>query len=101
MDLINFTLEDTTCVEEALKKTNLSHYIFCSFIWAHGKATTMPVIEEQSKFPLEEYGIQKAKSEEYLHNLLPTGEFPGDRYHARSDFRSRVGNYEYESNGQS
>lgn len=76
LDLINFSLEDTKSMAEALKNTNLSHYIFCSSIWAHGKATTMPVTEDQPKFPLDEYGIQKAKSEEYLHNLYRQEGFP-------------------------
>lgn len=76
VDLINFTLESTKSMAEALKNTNLSHYVFCSSIWAHGKVTTMPVIEDQPKFPLEEYGIQKAKSEEYLHSLYRQEGFP-------------------------
>ena len=76
IDLISFTLESTKTMAEALKNTNLSHYIFCSSIWAHGKATTIPVSEDQPRFPLEEYGIQKAKSEEYLHNLYRQEGFP-------------------------
>lgn len=76
IDLINFTLESTKSMTEVLKHTNLSHYIFCSSIWVHGKATNIPIIEDQPKFPLDEYGIQKAKSEEYLHNLYRQKGFP-------------------------
>jgi nucleoside-diphosphate-sugar epimerase len=76
VDLINFTLESTKHMTEALRKTNLSHYLFCSSIWAHGKATIMPVIEDQPRFPLDEYGMQKAKCEEYLHNLYRQEGFP-------------------------
>jgi len=76
IDLINFTVEQTKCMTDALKGTNLSHYIYCSSIWAHGKATTMPVIEDQPKFPLDEYGIQKAKSEDFLHILYRKEGFP-------------------------
>src|SRR5215472_12635033 len=53
VDLINFSLENTQRMAEALKNTNLSHYLFCSSIWAHGKATTLPVIEDQPKFPVD------------------------------------------------
>ena len=76
VDLINFTLEDTKSMVEALKNTNLSHYLFCSSIWAHGKTTKMPIIEDQPKFPLCEYGLQKAKCEEYLHNIYRKEGFP-------------------------
>lgn len=76
VDLINFSLDDTKRMTEALKNTNLSHYIFCSSIWAHGKPTVLPIIENQPKFPLDEYGRQKAKSEDYLHNLYRQESFP-------------------------
>jgi nucleoside-diphosphate-sugar epimerase len=76
VDLINFTLEDTKSMVAALRSTNLSHYLFCSSIWAHGKATHIPVTEDQPKFPLDEYGIQKVKSEEYLHTLYRQEGFP-------------------------
>jgi len=76
VDLINFTLDDTKNMVGSLKNTDLAHYIFCSSIWAHGKTTTMPIIEDQPKFPFDEYGKQKAKSEEYLHNLYQQEGFP-------------------------
>lgn len=76
VDLICFSLEGTKSMVEALKGTNLSHYIFCSSIWAHGKATILPVTEDQPKFPLDEYGMEKAKSEAYLHNLYRMEGFP-------------------------
>jgi len=76
VDLISFTLEDTIKMTEALKNTNLSQYVYCSSIWAHGKATALPIVENQPKFPLCEYGSQKAKSEEYLHNLYRKEGFP-------------------------
>lgn len=76
VDLINFTLEDTKRMTEALKSTNLSHYLFCSSIWAHGKSTNLPIIEDQPKFPLDEYGVEKAKCEAYLLNLYKQEGFP-------------------------
>ena len=76
VDLINFTLNDTKNMTGALKNTNLSQYLFCSSIWAHGRTTTIPILEDHPKFPLDEYGIQKAKSEEYLHELHQREQFP-------------------------
>ncbi|MFT3981182.1 MAG: NAD-dependent epimerase/dehydratase family protein [Ferruginibacter sp.] len=76
VDLINFSLETTKTMVEALKNTNLSHYVFCSSIWAHGRATTLPILEDQPKFPLDEYGVEKVKCEEYLHNLYRLEGFP-------------------------
>jgi len=76
VDLINFTLDDTKRMVEALKSTNFSHYLFCSSVWAHGKTTNVPILEDQPKYPFGEYGIQKAKSEEYLHSLYRKEGFP-------------------------
>jgi len=77
VDLINFTLEDTRHMVEALKNTNLSHYLFCSSIWAHGTAATLPAIEDLPRYPLCEYGKEKAACESYLHNLFRSEGFPG------------------------
>jgi len=76
VDLINFTVEDTKRMTNALRNTNLSHYLFCSSIWTHGKSTILPIIEDQPKFPLDEYGVQKAQCETYLHNLYRQEGFP-------------------------
>jgi len=76
VDLINFTLEDTRHMAEALKNTNLSHYLFCSSIWAHGTATTLPAIEDLPRYPLCEYGKEKAACEAYLHSLFRKEGFP-------------------------
>ena len=76
VDLINFTLEDTKRVVCALRNTKLSHYLFCSSIWAHGRATTVPVLEDHQKFPLDEYGEQKYLCEMYLHDLHRREGFP-------------------------
>lgn len=76
VDLINFTLKQTKSITNALRYTNLSHYLYCSSIWAHGRATILPITEEQPKFPLDEYGRQKAQSEAYLHELYKQENFP-------------------------
>lgn len=76
VDLISFSLESTKSMVESLRSTNLSHYLFCSSIWAHGRATNLPMIEDQPKYPLDEYGMQKLKSELYLHECFRQGGFP-------------------------
>lgn len=61
IDLITFKAESTYQMVEALKGTNLSHYLFCASIWAHGHATIVPAPEDLPRHPLEDYGINKAK----------------------------------------
>jgi len=76
IDLINFTLEDTRNMSEALKHTNLSHYLFCSTIWVHGTATTLPASEDLPRYPIDDYGKAKNECEAYLHNLYRKEGFP-------------------------
>lgn len=76
VDLINFSLEDTQCMVEALKGTRLSHYLFCSSIWAHGRAAILPAKVNHPKDPLDEYGAKKARCEAYLHDLYRREGFP-------------------------
>lgn len=76
IDLINFDLESTRKITDALSGTNLSHYLFCSSIWVHGTATTLPISEDTPRFPLCEYGKDKADCEAYLHSLYRKNGFP-------------------------
>lgn len=76
VDLINFTLKDTVEITEALQGTSLSHYLFCSSIWAHGRAETLPVDPNAVKEPLDEYGRSKYESEKYLKKKYLTEGFP-------------------------
>ena len=76
IDLITFKAESTYQMVEALKGTNLSHYLFCASIWAHGHATIVPAPEDLPRHPLEDYGINKAKSEAYLHEQYRKDGFP-------------------------
>ncbi|MGI6238114.1 MAG: NAD-dependent epimerase/dehydratase family protein [Christensenellales bacterium] len=76
VDLINFMLEDTRAMADALKGTRLSHYLFCSSIWAHGRATILPAQVGQPKAALDEYGSRKAACEAYLHDLHRREGFP-------------------------
>ncbi|WP_048000755.1 NAD-dependent epimerase/dehydratase family protein [Lactiplantibacillus herbarum] len=77
IDLISFTLEDTKKMVAALKATKLSHYVFCSSVWAHGRAETLSVEPNGIKHPLDEYGKQKYASEQYLKQEYRENGFPG------------------------
>lgn len=77
IDLICFTLKDTREIVESLRKSNLSHYLFCSSIWAHGFARSIPIDpNDTQKEPLDEYGWQKFKSEMYLKEQYRQNGFP-------------------------
>lgn len=76
IDLINDRAESTYQMVEALKQSNISHYMFNASIWVHGHATTVPAIEDLPRYPLENYGVNKAKSEAYLHEQYRRGGFP-------------------------
>lgn len=76
IDLINFTAEDTQKMIHALSETRLSHYLYCSSIWAHGRAEKLPADPNDKKFPLDEYGRQKYKSEQLLKEAYLIDNFP-------------------------
>ncbi|MCP9328706.1 NAD-dependent epimerase/dehydratase family protein [Liquorilactobacillus satsumensis] len=76
VDLISFHIDDTKKIVEALKNTRLSHYLFCSSVWAHGRAEVLPADPNIAKEPLDDYGINKYKSEQYLKDQYRTNGFP-------------------------
>ncbi|GGP10589.1 NAD-dependent epimerase/dehydratase family protein [Oceanobacillus neutriphilus] len=76
IDLINFSLNETEKMVQALKETKLSHYLFCSSIWAHGRAEMLPADPNSLKHPLDDYGIQKYESEKYLKEEYLNNGFP-------------------------
>lgn len=77
VDLINFHIEDTVKIVEALKNTEMSHYLFCSSIWAHGRVESLPANPNSiTKQPLDDYGINKFKSEMYLKEQFRKTGFP-------------------------
>src|SRR5574344_1409330 len=77
VDLINFHFDDTQKMFEALKDTKISHYLFCSSIWAHGRVESLPADPNSiTKQPLDEYGINKFKSEMYLKEQFRQNSFP-------------------------
>lgn len=67
VDLVNFDINDTKKIVEGLKHTKLSHYLYCSSCWAHGRAETIPFDpNDLRKDPLDDYGRDKFASEMYL-----------------------------------
>lgn len=76
IDLINFHLEDTQKMMQALSSTKLSHYLFCSSIWAHGRTEVLPVDPDSPKEPLDDYGMNKYQSEMLLKDAYRTEGFP-------------------------
>lgn len=77
VDLINFSLKDTQKMVRVFEKTNLSHYLFCSSIWAHGRAENLPFDpDDKHKKPLDKYGENKFKSELYLKEAYKKSGFP-------------------------
>jgi nucleoside-diphosphate-sugar epimerase len=75
VDLIAFKPESVVQMYEALKD-NVGHYLYCSSIWAHGEASTVPAPENLPRKPFGEYGINKAKSEAFLHEKHRKHGFP-------------------------
>lgn len=76
VDLVNFKFEDTKAIVAALQGTNLSHYLFCSSIWAHGRARVLPVDPNSPKEPLDDYGKNKYQSEKFLKEAYRQQGFP-------------------------
>lgn len=77
VDLINFHVKDTQEMVHALKETRLSHYLFCSSIWAHGRVKTLEADpNDLQKEPLDDYGHNKFLSELYLKEQWRIAGFP-------------------------
>lgn len=77
IDLINFRIEDTKAIVETFKDSELSHYLFCSSIWAHGRAEILPFNpDDLNKKPLDSYGKEKFKSELFLKKAYKEMGFP-------------------------
>jgi len=77
VDLINFNIEDTRKMVQALQKSGCSHYLYCSSCWAHGRAETLPFNpDDLNKEPMDDYGKDKFASERYLKSFYRREGFP-------------------------
>lgn len=76
VDLINFSLDETVKMVDALKETRLSHYLFCSTIWTHGHAEFLPASDERAGEPIDQYGTSKYECDMYLKEQYRMSGFP-------------------------
>ncbi|WOH36137.1 NAD-dependent epimerase/dehydratase family protein [Thalassotalea fonticola] len=65
IDLICFTQESAQQLVNAIRG-KVRQLLHCGSIWVHGNTRFVPSTEEQQKFPLGDYGINKAAIESYL-----------------------------------
>lgn len=75
IDMICFTLPSAKHLVEALRG-QVTHFLHCGTIWAHGPSVAVPTVESQPRFPFGEYGIQKNAIESYLLDEARRGNFP-------------------------
>ena len=68
IDMICFTQESCERLVEGLKGTNCGHFLHVGSIWSHGHSLAVPTLEglPSDRAPLEEYGEEKNKCEQYL-----------------------------------
>jgi nucleoside-diphosphate-sugar epimerase len=64
LDLTCFTVESARQLVESLPPS--VHLIHTGSIWAYGRSLVIPVVESSRKAPYGEYGINKARIEDYL-----------------------------------
>ncbi len=77
VDLLSFTVEEVRQLVEALRPTRLTHYLFCSSLWEHGRAEILPWRpDDLRKAPLEDYGKNKFACELYLKDEWRRHRFP-------------------------
>ncbi|MDD3411194.1 MAG: NAD-dependent epimerase/dehydratase family protein [Eubacteriales bacterium] len=81
-DLINFDIEQTRAIVEALKNTRCTHYLYCSSCWSHGRAEVLPFDpDDLKKEPLDAYGKDKFASAQYLKDEYRRNGFPATVIH--------------------
>jgi nucleoside-diphosphate-sugar epimerase len=75
IDMICFTEESARHIVEALRD-QVRHFLHCSTVWVHGKVVQVPVSEDQTRRPVDDYGTKKAAIEAYLHEEARRRGFP-------------------------
>lgn len=75
IDMICFSLSSAVQIAEALRG-QVTHFLHCGTIWAHGPSTVVPASEALPRFPFGEYGIQKNAIESYLLDQARRGNLP-------------------------
>lgn len=80
IDLVCFTVEEARTLTEALSG-RVQHFLHCGTIWIHGPSITVPTTEATPRRPFGDYGINKAKIEEYLLDAARRHGFPATLLH--------------------
>ena len=80
IDLICFTTESAALLAEALLG-EVKHFIHCGTMWVHGPSEQVPTNENQERKPFGEYGVNKARIENYLLTLSREKNFPATILH--------------------
>ena len=77
IDLVAFEPAEVEAMVAALSGTRLSHYLYCSSCWAHGRAEVLPLNPDNSlKEPLCDYGRKKFATDQYLKERYLQEGFP-------------------------
>ena len=80
IDLICFTKQSAQQLVEAVKG-KIKQFLHCGTIWVHGETRAVPTIEEQARYPIGEYGKDKAEVEQYLQDEYAYRQFPSTIIH--------------------
>lgn len=80
IDMICFTPESAQQLVEALRG-QIHHFLHCGTIWIHGPSVEVPTSELTPRRPFGDYGINKAKIEEYLLGEARRNGFPATLLH--------------------
>lgn len=80
IDLICFTKQSAQQLVEAVKG-KIKQFLHCGTIWVHGETRAVPTIEEQARYPIGEYGKDKAEVEKYLQDEYAYQQFPSTIIH--------------------
>lgn len=80
VDMICFQNEDMLRLVNALRDS-VTHYLVTGSAWMHGHSGVVPVLEDECREPLEEYGIQKSMMDKTLAQEYTKNGFPGTAVH--------------------
>ena len=80
IDLICFTPKSAKMLVESIRG-EVEHLLLCGTIWVHGPSAEVPTTEDQPRNPLEKYGKDKAKIEDYLLTESRKNGFPSTVLH--------------------
>ncbi len=80
IDMICFTEESARHLVEALRG-QVRHFLHCGTVWVHGHSVEVPTTEMQPRYPIDDYGTQKAAIEAYLLDEARRTGFPATALH--------------------